>query len=60
MSDLFFGSDLFEEVDRLHRQMASVFSGLNEMPQMLLARIVEPKGGWITSAAQPRRGRPTA
>jgi len=28
MSELFFGSDLFEEVDRLHRQMASVFSGL--------------------------------
>ena len=28
MSELIFGSDLFEEVDRLHRQMASVFSGL--------------------------------
>jgi HSP20 family protein len=28
MSDLFFSSDLFEEVDRLHRQMSSVFSGL--------------------------------
>jgi HSP20 family protein len=28
MSELIFGSDLFEEADRLHRQMASVFSGL--------------------------------
>jgi hypothetical protein len=28
MSELIFGSDLFEEVERLHRQMASVFSGL--------------------------------
>jgi HSP20 family protein len=28
MSDLFFGSDLFDEFDRLHRQIASTFSGL--------------------------------
>jgi HSP20 family protein len=28
MSDLFFGSDLFEEFDRLHRRMSSVLNGL--------------------------------
>lgn len=27
MSDLFFGSDLFNEVDRLQQQMASLFNG---------------------------------